>query len=425
MLSLYTSHPEKYEFDIDDYFEGFRGKLETSDAYYNELISSNRQNECIARILFWYFRKKDSKLCIGVLLSDFFKFLEAEQKKWVPFIVDKSSVAQKDIRFKRWYARYIEGSSDIEGNSDAEYETKKKLSCIIENLNACCKTLVGKPLYTAIPDNSIKYPISQNSHAYEDAHQRLYGFLVDSLSRDCLLKFANLRNQTIPKAQNMRLLTLLQHVFNEFDKDSKLHTLLAKVSEQRSKASHGVRGTVQESNALEDFQNDLKIAVKAYQKLLELIETEFNVSSEHELGRHQMMENYLPKIAGDVPRRASIRKVMRMVGKKVEKVWFGMCENIGNVHESEVLYIQFTDGEILAIDIASNVLNIVALKNINPNDFCTDFSLKWLPTPSNKGGKLADWPNPVFDTVFPTASDPIPNWLLASSNRNKGKENSE
>ena len=276
-----------------------------------------------------------------------------------------------------WYDRYIEGSWEVENGP------RKRLSHIIEKINACCKTLVNKPLYKAVPDKSIVYPISQNSHAYEDAHQRLYGFLVDSLSRECLLDFANLRNKTILDAKNMKLRTLLRHVFSEFDKNSKLHTFLSRVSEKRSKPSHGVRDPAEESKAFEDFWNDLEIAVEVYEKLLELIESEFSVSSEHELRRHEIMEG-LPKIVGDVESHYSICQATRMAGKTVEKVWFGMREEIEKVHQSEVLYIQFTDSEILAIETGSNALDFLYKNGINPNELSIDLMLTWVPAPSNR-----------------------------------------
>ena len=372
VLNLYTSHPDKYELDTD-FFEGV---LETTNTYFNELESSERLDEYI-RIRFGYHRKKDGTLCIVVVLSDLKEAPKTEQRKWGPFIVDKSSLSKEDKRFKMWYDRYIEGSWEVESGP------RKRLSHIIEKINACCKTLVNEPLYSAVPDNSIIYPISQNSHAYEDAHQRLYGFLVDSLSKKCLLDFANLRNKTIPKAEEMRLPTLLRHVFSEFDKGSKLHTLLSKVSEKRSKPSHGVRAPAKGSNAFEDFWSDLEIAVEVYVELLALIESEFSVTSEHELRRHEIVEG-LPKIVGDVESHFSICQSEKMEGKTVEKVWFGMREEIEDVHQSEVLYMQFADGEVLAIQIGSNALNLLYSKGIKPNELSTDLILTWVPAPSNR-----------------------------------------
>ncbi|MDE0634924.1 MAG: hypothetical protein OXI43_03605 [Candidatus Poribacteria bacterium] len=372
VLNLYTSKPDKYELDMDS----FAGVIKTTDSYFYKLDSSDKQDENI-QIRFGYHCKKDGTPCIAVVLSDFNEFSEKEKEKWAPFLVDKSSLSQEDNRFKMWYDRYIIGSWEVKNGA------RKRLSSVIQNINACCETLVDLPLYSEVPDNSIVYPISLNTHAYEDAHQRLYGFLVDSLSRECLLEFVNLRNKTIPDAKNMRLPTLLRHVFCEFDKNSKLHTLLAEVSKQRSKSSHGVRDAAEESNAFENFRNDLEIAVEVYEELLELIESEFNVSSEHELRRHEIMEG-LPKIVGDVESHYSICKSKKMEGKTVEKVWFGMREEIENVHQSEVLYVEFKEGEILAIELGANASDFLHTEGINPNELDVYFCLKWVPAPSNR-----------------------------------------
>ena len=276
-----------------------------------------------------------------------------------------------------WHDRYIKGSFNVESGP------RKRLSYIIKKINVCCKTLVELPLYTAVPDNAIIYPNSQNTYAYENAHQILYGFLVDSLSRECLLEFASLRNKTIADAKKMRLPTLLQHVFSEFNKQSKLHTLLAKVSEERAKPSHGVRDPAEEFNAFENLWSDLEIAVEAYEELLVLIESEFNVSAEHELKRHEIMEG-LPKIDGDVHQFSEIRKATRMVGKTIEKVSFGMRKKIEDVQQTEVLYVHFTDGEILAVNTVSNIMEMLEETAMKPDELHVEFLLKWVPAPSNR-----------------------------------------
>ncbi len=229
VLSPYESNPHKYELDTD-FFEAV---LKTTKAYFYQLKSSGKLDEYIS-IRFGYHRKKDDTLCIAVFLPDLVKAPEIERRKWRPFIVEKSLLSQEDERFEMWCDRYIQGSFAV------PIAPRKRLSHFIEKINACCKTLVDEPLYTKVPDKSIRYPISQNSHAYENAHRNLYGFLVDSLSKKCLLALAGVRNQTIPEAQNMKSTTLLRHVFNELGEHSKLHILLSKVSKQRGKSSHDV-----------------------------------------------------------------------------------------------------------------------------------------------------------------------------------------
>ncbi len=374
VLFLYENNPHKYEIDADF----FEGELMTTGTYFNELESHGKEDECI-NIRFGYHSKQDGTLCIAVYLPDLMKAPEIEQEKWFPFRVQKPLLSPEDQRFEMWYDRYLKGSFDVETGP------RRRLARIIEKINACCKTLVCEPLYTAIPDKSVRYPISQNSHAYEDAHNILYGFLIDSLSKGCLLKLASLRNKTIHQAQEMRSTTLLRHVFNEFDKHSKLHTLLSKVSEQRGNARHGDRPPARKSDAFMYFYRDLEGAITAYEELLVLIESEFNLLSDFELERHRIMTG-LPRIDENktIESHYSICESTRMEGKTVEKVWYGMREDIERAHQSEVLYMQFTDGEILAVETGSNASDLKRNAAMKPDDFRVDLRLTWVPAPSNR-----------------------------------------
>ena len=375
VLSYYKDNPHMYELDTDF----FEGKLMTTDTHYYELEACGRLDEYISQIRFGYHSKLDGTLCVAVYLPDLMKAAETEREKWGPFRVEESLLSLEDKRFEMWYDRYLKGSFDVESGP------RKRLAYIIEKINACSKTLVSEPLYTAIPDKSVIYPSSQNTHAYEDAHKNLYGFLVDSLSKKCLLKLACLRNKPIPNAPNMKSTKLLRHVFDELGKGSKLHTLLSKVSEQRGNASHNVRPPATKSNAFMDFYRDLEAATTAYEELLALIESKFSVSANHELRRHEIM-NSLPKIdeSKTIESDHSICEATRMEGKTVEKVWIGRRENAKGAHQSEVIYMQFTDGKILAMDTGSNALDFKQNPAMKPDEFEVDFRLTWVPAPSNK-----------------------------------------
>ena len=370
VLASYENNPHKYELNKGS----FEGELETRWTY---LESSGRQDEDI-RVRFGYHSKQDGELCLAVFLPDLAKASKIEQRKWHPFMIDRSLLSPEDERFERWYDRSFQASID------GPMGTKAQLWSIIGKINACCKILVCEPLYTEGSNVSIDYPISQNSHAYEDAHKNLYGFLIDSLSKKCLLAFADLRKKTIPEAENMRSKTLLRHVFSELDKHSKLHTLLSKVSDQRGRSSHGVRDPAIECDAFEDFNRDLEVATEGYEELLSLIESEFSVSADHELRRHEIMES-LPKLDEDkvIEPNFSICQATKMEGKTVEKVCFGMLEDSEGRHQSETLRVQFTDGEILAIDAGSNIKNIIDRATTKPNELVVDFILTWVPAPSN------------------------------------------
>ena len=374
VLSYYENNPHKYELDTD-YFKGI---LKTAETHYHKLESCGMLDEYISQIRFGYHSKKDGTLCIAVYLPDLDKVSKTEQEKWFAFRVEESLLSTDDERFKMWCDRYIKGSYDVQNGP------RERLVCIIEKINTCCKTLVCKPLYTVIPDISVCYPSSQNTHVYEDAHENLYGFLIDSLSKDCLIALANLRKKTILNPQNMKSTTLLRHVFTEFDKHSKLHTVLSTISQQRGRASHGVRPPAREFDAFGAFYRDLEDTTEAYEELLGLIESAFSVSAIHELERHEIM-NRLPKIDKNksIESHYSICEATRMEGKTIEKVWFGMREDMKGAHQSEVLYLKFTDGEVLAMETGSNASDLERNSAMKPDDIAVDFLLTWVSAPSN------------------------------------------
>ena len=96
------------------------------------------------------------------------------------------------------------------------------------------------------------------------------------------------------------------------------------------------------------------------------------------------MIDFLPKIDGEVHPKSSTRQATRMIGKTVEKVRFGMRKKIEGVQQTEVLYVHFTDGEILAINTVSNIAEILEETAMKPDKLKVEFLLEWVPAPTNK-----------------------------------------
>ena len=97
----------------------------------------------------------------------------------------------------------------------------------------------------------------------------------------------------------------------------------------------------------------------------------------------------LPKIVKDIDQRFS-DQAMRMEGKTIKKVRFGIREDIKGVHQSDVLQLEFADGEILAIQSGSNAFNLThdlesgSRSTIKPDDFRVDFVLTWKDASSDE-----------------------------------------
>lgn len=98
--------------------------------------------------------------------------------------------------------------------------------------------------------------------------------------------------------------------------------------------------------------------------------------------------SFIPKIEKNVPEYISKRLEIssahaeKMEGKTVKKVTVGFREQ-GDIHESDVLKIEFEDGSILHIQTASNVLNLIQdfekrkKRNFKPSDFHADLIFTW------------------------------------------------
>lgn len=99
--------------------------------------------------------------------------------------------------------------------------------------------------------------------------------------------------------------------------------------------------------------------------------------------------SFIPKIDKNVPEYISKRLEIsskhaeKMKGKTVRKVTVGFRELDNDIHESDVLKIEFEDGSILHIQTASNVRNLIQdfeKKNkgdFKPSDFHADLIFTW------------------------------------------------
>ena len=66
----------------------------------------------------------------------------------------------------------------------------------------------------------------------------------------------------------------------------------------------------------------------------------------------------------------------KMEGKTIKRVEYGHREHEENVHESEVLILEFTGGTKLGIDTGSNAMELTG-RNVRPENFLVDFMLRW------------------------------------------------
>lgn len=91
----------------------------------------------------------------------------------------------------------------------------------------------------------------------------------------------------------------------------------------------------------------------------------------------------MPKIVKDLTGDNYLidEEIKRMEGKTVKQALRGTRKSIKGVHESEVLYIEFTDGDILAIDTGSDLIQIKS--KTKPEEAHIDFMFTWDPETSS------------------------------------------
>jgi hypothetical protein len=360
-LASYRNEADKYKLKTDH----FEGRLEKSDTN----TSNDRLN-----IRFGYRTRTNSDLALAVFLPDLQAASPNHQNRWIGFLLEDSDLADApDPRFEMWTARYLDGSWNVDNGP--LYSIKNT----IEVINALCNEVVGKPLFK-YPDNpTLHFPAAQNTHAYQDAHRELYGYVIDGLDKDTISLIGahtgvplNLKNDNTLKAIK-RVLPVL--VNSDFER------ALDTISGQRRLAGHGVRPTAQPFQAFEQFTSDLEAVVQGLKELLTVLETALGMNGETSRKR-QEAKAYLPRIDRPPEPHYSITQLPAIKGKTVERVEFGIREPIEGVHQSEAMILHFTDGSSLGIDTGSNATNVAEnYAGLRAEDFHVDFMLRWIPAP--------------------------------------------
>jgi len=367
VLASYKSEPDKYILETD-YFEGHlrivdRDEVDLSTDYIN--------------IQFGYRTCRSGDLALAVYLPDLFEKSPAHVQRWAGYQVkDSALITEQDSRFEMWKARYLEGSWDVENGP------RYHLGDTIGLINALCIEKVGKALFKYVDNPALNFPIAQNTHAYQDVHRELYGYIIDGLEKETIVCIAahqgltlNINSDNTQKALKKALPTL--------SPSAVLWRALDKVSNERRNAGHGVRPPAQRFSAFEKFTSDLEETVIGLIEVLTLLENVFRMDGERARKRQQA-KKWLPQIVQPPEAHYSINQIRSIIGKTVERVEYGFCQSIKGVHQGEAIILHFTDGSILGIDTGSNAVNVADdYEGLQPEDFHTDFMLCWVPAPNN------------------------------------------
>lgn len=222
------------------------------------------------------------------------------------------------------------------------------------------------------------FPSADNTHRYEDAHKELYGYLIDGLNKEAIKELGRLLGRPV-KVENLKTRTALETALPALKTATSFQRAYAVVSENRRKATHGVRAAAEPYKAFEQFTRDLQLCVDGLKELVSILSRELSLDAENARARHDA-RRALPTISAPPDPHFSINQASRMVGKTVDRVEVGHRSDINGVHKSEAILIHFTDGSILGIDTGSNAGSLeMDHEQFKADDFHVDFILAWVP----------------------------------------------
>jgi hypothetical protein len=324
-------------------------------------------------IRFGYRTCANGDLALAVFLPDLFEKSSAHVPRWSAYhLGNQAWTTEPDKRFEMWKARYLEGSWNIENGPRFHLEDT------IATIDALCTEVVGQALFRFSNNPALNFPVAQNTHAYQDAHRELYGYVLDGLDKQTIERIAAHQGLTL-KTSSDQTLKALEKALPTLPPG--LRGALDKVIAERGNAGHGVQPPAQRFLAFEAFTNDLETVVIGLRELLATLENALGMDGERARKRQQA-KKWLPEIDRPPEAHYSIAQLPAIIGKTVARVEYGFRKQIDGVHQSEGMILHFTDGSILGIDTGSNACNVAdKYEGLQPDDFYVDFMLKWAPPP--------------------------------------------
>ena len=161
VLTRYSAEPDKYSIKTDN----VKSKLETRESYYYEL-EHNGQTDMYVDIRFGYRTLLDGDYALVVWQRDVMTLNDSHRKIWEAYKLINPQWAANDEIYNQW----------IESNIFAESYKQGPVESIVtsvKNINRITVNILGKPLYNNEQNHNIVFPVAENTHSYQDAHNKL------------------------------------------------------------------------------------------------------------------------------------------------------------------------------------------------------------------------------------------------------------
>jgi hypothetical protein len=178
VLAIFVNRPEKYSIQSD----GFEGTARIRESYSGK-YSEDSSEIAYLNVSFGFRACRNGEWAVVGYAPDLQKASPDEQQVWTGFKIASEEEfidVKADVRFQKWWARYVLGDWNVEEGPIAT------LDRVVKQINAITEWMVSAPLFTATDLRSLRFPSAQNAHRYEDAHPDIYRLRVDGLSKQVM-----------------------------------------------------------------------------------------------------------------------------------------------------------------------------------------------------------------------------------------------
>ena len=368
LLAYYREQSDKYVVRVDDY----DGHVLLTDDYAMQLWEADR-TEGRVDVRFTFRRQCNGEDALAAFLPDLLDKSASHVERWRGFLLSHPDWPEtEDQRFTAWTRRYLEGEWDVDNG------VLSRVQDTIGAINALTTEVVGQPVFKYETNSALEFPSAENDHRYEDAHQRLYGYVIDGLNKDGIKAAADHLGLSVQIGSD-RTITALKKALPNFPNASALWVALENVSSQRRRAGHSVREPAKPFPATETFKEDVRQCLAGLTELLNHLEKVLGMSAEL-ASKRQSAKRYLPEIVAPPESHYAINRMVRAEGKTIERIEVGFRKDSDYCHGSEAIIIHFTDGSIIGIDTGSNSANLASDRDdLAPDDFRVDFQVTVVP----------------------------------------------
>jgi hypothetical protein len=372
VLAVFINRPEKYSIQVDE-FEGSVRIRDSCSAKYGE----DSSEMAYLNVSFGFRACRNGEWAVAAYAPDLSKGSPDEQQFWTGFEItseDEFADVQGDIRFQKWWSRYILGDWSVEEGPIAT------LDRVVKQINAITECVVWVPMFTATDLRRLCFPSSENTHRYEDAHAELYRLIVDGLDKDVITAVGKKLGITVT-AGNKRTLDALEMLFPQEPARAAVRTPLDVVSEQRRRASHKERSPAQSFPAFEEFEKNLRAIISSVSIVRDDLAERLNVNIERCEARAAAMKQ-LPVFDETRPTQPNygIFAARNMVGKNVTHVRTGELVSEPETSEMEAIVVEFSDGSMMSIEPITNISQVIRDNApIDPQALYVTFYVNYVP----------------------------------------------